>query len=186
MAKVRQIAKEQLKELREQGRKEGKEHFFTKNYKYFRYPWSQCRLKYEALQPYGMGFYGLQRLKFFFPNMSNQLQDPTPHLSSCLSLCYHASRYFFETRAKRVSLKYHPLTFDNTLFYRWLAVFDVRLNTSCRRGNICYMEHLGHGNLSLCVLSTFSTYHGHIYLLLVLLPVFRTAVAQPHSKFFLY
>ena len=49
MAKVKQIAKEQLEELLEQGRKEGKEDFFTKNYKYFRYPRSQCRLKYEAL-----------------------------------------------------------------------------------------------------------------------------------------
>ena len=48
-AKIKQITKEQLEELLEQGRKEGKEDFFTKNYKYFRYPRSQCRLKYEAL-----------------------------------------------------------------------------------------------------------------------------------------
>ena len=54
MAKVKQIAKEQLEELLEQGRKEGKEDFFTKNRKYFRYPWCQCHSKYEAPPPYDM------------------------------------------------------------------------------------------------------------------------------------
>ena len=47
-AKVKQIIKEQREELLEQGR------FFTKNRKYFRYPWCQCYLKYEAPPPYGM------------------------------------------------------------------------------------------------------------------------------------
>ena len=50
------------------------------------------------------------------------------------------------------------------------------------------MEHLDHGNLSLYVLSTFSTYHGCTCLLLlsVLSSVFQTAVAQPHSKSFYF
>ena len=46
------------------------------------------------------------------------------------------------------------------------------------------MEHFGHENLSLCVLSTFSGYHGRIcpLLLLVLLTVFETTATQSHSK----
>ena len=47
------------------------------------------------------------------------------------------------------------------------------------------LKHLDHENLSLCVLSTFSTYHGRTYLLSVLLSVFQTAVTQPHSKSFI-
>ena len=54
MAKVKQIAKEQLEELLEQGRKEGKEDFFTKKCKDFRYPGCQYRLKYEAPWPYDL------------------------------------------------------------------------------------------------------------------------------------
>ena len=53
-AKIKQITKEQREELLEQGRKEGKEDFFTKNRKYFRYPGCQCHSKYEAPPPYGM------------------------------------------------------------------------------------------------------------------------------------
>ena len=52
--KVRQITKEQQEELLEQGRKEGKEDFFTKSCKYFRYPGCKCRPKYEAPPPYSM------------------------------------------------------------------------------------------------------------------------------------
>ena len=47
-AKVRQITKKQQEELLEQGRKEGKEVFFTKSRKDFRYPGCQCHLKHEA------------------------------------------------------------------------------------------------------------------------------------------
>ena len=54
MAKVKQIAKEQLEELLEQGRKEGKEDFFTKKCKDFRYPGCQYHLKYEAPWPYDL------------------------------------------------------------------------------------------------------------------------------------
>ena len=52
--------------------------------------------------------------------------------------------------------------------------------------NTCRMEHLGHENLPLCVLSTFPTYHGCtcLLLLLVLSPVFHIAVTQPYSKSF--
>ena len=49
---------------------------------------------------------------------------------------------------------------------------------------ICCMEHLDHENLSLCVLSIFSTYHGRTCLLSVLLSVVQIAVTQPHSKSF--
>ena len=50
----------------------------------------------------------------------------------------------------------------------------------------CHMEHLNHENLSLCVLSTFSTCHERTCLLLlsVLSPVFQIALTQPHSKSF--
>ena len=58
-AKVKEITKEQREELLEQGRKEGKEDFFSKNCKFFRYPRCQCRLRYEVPPPYGMEFYGL-------------------------------------------------------------------------------------------------------------------------------
>ena len=50
-------------------------------------------------------------------NMWNQLQNPTPHLFSCLSLSHHPSRYCFEAHPNRVSLTYHPSTFDHTLFH---------------------------------------------------------------------
>ena len=48
------------------------------------------------------------------------------------------------------------------------------------------MEHLDHENLSLYVLSTFSTYHGRTCLLflLVLSPFFQITMTQPHSKSF--
>ena len=51
--------------------------------------------------------------------------------------------------------------------------------------NACYTEHLNHENLSLCVLSTFSTYHSRTCFpfLSVLLPFFQITVTQPHSKF---
>ena len=52
--KIKEITKEQREEILEQGRKEGKEDFFTKNCKHFRYPGCQCHLKYEAPPPYGM------------------------------------------------------------------------------------------------------------------------------------
>ena len=52
--KVKEITKEQREEILEQGRKEGKEDFLTKNCKHFRYPGCQCHLKYEAPPPYGM------------------------------------------------------------------------------------------------------------------------------------
>ena len=39
--------------------------------------------------------------------MWNQLQDRTPHLFSCLSMCHHPSQYFFEAPPKRVSLTHH-------------------------------------------------------------------------------
>ena len=50
--------------------------------------------------------------------------------------------------------------------------------------NTCPMEHLDRENLSLCILSTFSTCHGRTCLLFlsVLLPVFQIDVTQPHSK----
>ena len=46
------------------------------------------------------------------------------------------------------------------------------------------MEHLDHENLSLCLLSTFLTYHGRTCLLLlsVLLPVFQIVVTQPYTE----
>ena len=53
-AKVKQIEKEQREEISEQGRKEGKEDFFTANHKFFRYSGCQCHLKYESPPPYGM------------------------------------------------------------------------------------------------------------------------------------
>ena len=46
--KIKEITKEQREELLEQGR------FFTKNHKHFRYPGSQCHLKYESPPPYDM------------------------------------------------------------------------------------------------------------------------------------
>ena len=49
--KGRQITKEQREDLLEQERKEGKEDFFTKNRKYFRYPGYKCYLKHEAPPP---------------------------------------------------------------------------------------------------------------------------------------
>ena len=53
-AKVKQITKEQREEILEQGRKEGKEIFFTAICKHFTYPGCQCHLKYEFPPPYGM------------------------------------------------------------------------------------------------------------------------------------
>ena len=53
-AKVKQITKEQREELFEQGRKQCKEYFFTKNRKHFRYPGCQCHLKYENPPPYNI------------------------------------------------------------------------------------------------------------------------------------
>ena len=53
-AKTKEITKKQREELLEQGRKDGKKDFFTKNRKHFRYPGCQCHLKYEAPPPYGM------------------------------------------------------------------------------------------------------------------------------------
>ena len=53
-AKVKQITKKQREELLEQGRKESKEVFFTKNRSYYRYPGCQCHLKYEAPPTYGI------------------------------------------------------------------------------------------------------------------------------------
>ena len=52
--------------------------------------------------------------------------------------------------------------------------------------NTCRMEHINDKNWSLCVFSTFSTYHGPtcLLLLLVLLSFFQTATTQPHSKYF--
>ena len=50
-AKVKEITKEQREEILEQGRKEGKEDFFTKNRKHFRHPGCQCHLKYKAPPP---------------------------------------------------------------------------------------------------------------------------------------
>ena len=52
--------------------------------------------------------------------------------------------------------------------------------------NTYRMEHFGHENLSLCILSKFSTYHERIcpLPLLVLLSVFQIAVTQLHSKSF--
>ena len=47
-AKVKQIEEEQREEIIEQGRKEGKEFFFTANGKFFRYPGCQCHLKYGS------------------------------------------------------------------------------------------------------------------------------------------
>ena len=66
----------------------------------------------------------------------------------------------------------------------WLVCRQNRSLTLPLHCNTCHMEHLDHENLSLCVLSTFSTYHGRIFLLLVLLSVFQTAATQPHSKSF--
>ena len=50
----------------------------------------------------------------------------------------------------------------------------------------CRMEHLDHNNLSLCILPTFSIYHGRTYFLLisVLQPIFQIAVTKPPSKSF--
>ena len=50
----------------------------------------------------------------------------------------------------------------------------------------CCMEHLDQENLSLCVLSTFSTFHERtcLLLLLVLSPVYQIAVTQPQFKSF--
>ena len=52
--------------------------------------------------------------------------------------------------------------------------------------NACYMEYLDHENLSLCILSTFSTSHWWTFLLYlsVLSPFFQITVTQPHSKSF--
>ena len=52
--------------------------------------------------------------------------------------------------------------------------------------NACHMEHLDHENLSLCVLSMFSTYHGLTCFLLlsILSPFFKITVTQPHFKSF--
>ena len=62
-ADIRNQAKAKAKaKVRLRLRKQGKEDFFTKNCKYFRYPGCQCHLKYEVPPPYDMWFYGLQRL----------------------------------------------------------------------------------------------------------------------------
>ena len=72
---------------------------------------------------------------------------------------------------------------------------DDNFNLVCRQNrsltlplncNTCHMEHHDHENLSLCVRSTFSTYHGCTCLLLlsVLSPFFQITVTQPHSKSF--
>ena len=52
--------------------------------------------------------------------------------------------------------------------------------------NTCYVEDLNHENLSLCIFSTFSIYHGRTCLLFlsVLSPFFQITVTQPHSKSF--
>ena len=50
--------------------------------------------------------------------------------------------------------------------------------------NTCRKERLDHENLSLYVLSTFSTYHRRTYLLSVLSLVFQIAVTQLYSKYF--
>ena len=46
--------KEQREELLKQGRKEGKEDFFKRKRKYFRYLGCQCHLKHEGPPPYSM------------------------------------------------------------------------------------------------------------------------------------
>ena len=86
--------------------------FFTKSRKYFRYPGCQCRLKYEAFSTLRHAILWFPKtikstLKICFANMWNQLQDRTPHLFSCLSMCHHPSQYFFEAPPKRVSLRHH-------------------------------------------------------------------------------
>ena len=54
------------------------------------------------------------QLKICISSMWNQLQDPTPHLSSYRSSCHHSSQYFLEVPPMRVSSSYHPLTLDHT------------------------------------------------------------------------
>ena len=54
-ADIRNQAKAKAKaKVRLRLRKQGKEDFFTKNCKYFRYPGCQCHLKYEVPPPYDM------------------------------------------------------------------------------------------------------------------------------------
>ena len=53
-------------------------------------------------------------LKIYLSSIWNQLQDPTPHLSSYQSSCHHPSQYFFEVLPMRVFSLYLPSAFDHT------------------------------------------------------------------------
>ena len=71
--------------------------------------------------------------KIHFSKTSNQLQDLIPHLFSCLSSRHHSSRYYFEVRPKKVSLMYHPSTFDQTAAGRLPVAFKVISRTAYRQ-----------------------------------------------------
>ena len=112
-AKVRQITKERWEELLEQGRKEDKEDSFRKiaNTSGILGVSAIWTMKFLHLTECDFMVYKAIKstLKIYFANMWNQLQDPAPHLFSFLPLSHH------------------PLTstFDHTLFYQWLADFDI-------------------------------------------------------------
>ena len=95
---------------------------------------------------------------------------------------------------------HHPTCFIAGFMYRCIYTLqhipeDDNFHLGCRQNqsltlplhcNTCRMEHLDHGNLSLYVLFTFSTYHGRTCLLFlsVLSLVFQIALTQPHSNSF--
>ena len=73
---------------------------------------------------------------------------------------------------------------ENDNFY--LVCIQNQSLTQPLHCNPCYIEHIGHENLSLCVFFIFSTCHRRtcLLILLVLLPVFQIDVTQPHSNSF--
>ena len=62
------------------------------------------------------------------------------------------------------SMYLHSSTYTGDDNFYLLCILNQSL-TQLLHCNACCMEHLGHENLSLCVLSTFSTYHWRTYLL---------------------
>ena len=91
------------------------------------------------------------------------------------------SFFFFTPRT--IHYQHHPTCSIVGFMHRCIYTLqhipeDDNFHLVCRQNqsltlplhcNTCRMEHLDHGNLSLCVLSTFSTYHGRTCLLSFLL-----------------
>ena len=105
-------------------------------------------------------------LRFFTPQKIYHHNRSTYYIDGFLRLCIYTLQHIPEVGS----------------FY--FACRQSRSLTQPSLSNTCFMEHLDHENLSLCLLSTFLTYHGRTCLLLlsVLLTVFQIAVTQPYTE----